>query len=70
MQVFNQGGMKIDSIQELVDQGILFTTTLKYGITGYALWAATVKECAQLLKQEVALFTQRTGFHADGRCGH
>lgn len=53
---FQDAGAKVESIQDLVDMGVYFTTTVKCGKTGYGIKAVTVKECSLILEQEMALF--------------
>ena len=53
---FQDAGLKVDSIQDLVDMGVYFTTAVKCGKTGYGIKAATIKECSLILEQEMALF--------------
>jgi hypothetical protein len=53
---FQDAGAIVESIQDLVDMGVYFTTAVKCGKTGYGIKAATVKECSLILEQEMALF--------------
>jgi hypothetical protein len=53
---FQDAGLKVESIQDLVDMGVYFTTAVKCGKTGYGIKAATIKECSLILEQEMALF--------------
>jgi hypothetical protein len=56
VQAFQDAGIEVASIQELLDMGIYLTTAVKCGKTGYGIKAATVKECSLLLERELALF--------------
>ena len=56
VQAFKDAGKDVSSIQDLVDLGIYFTTTVKCGKTGYGLKSSTVAECSTLLEKELALF--------------
>jgi uracil-DNA glycosylase len=56
LQAFNQAGVEVSSLQELLDMGVYFTTAVKCGKTGYGIKAATVKECSLILEQELDLF--------------
>jgi uracil-DNA glycosylase len=56
VQAFNQAGVEVSSLQDLLDVGMYFTTAVKCGKTGYGLKAATVKECSLILEQELNLF--------------
>jgi uracil-DNA glycosylase len=53
---FQDAGIEVTSIQELLEQGVYFTTAVKCGKTGYGIKASTIKECASLLELELALF--------------
>jgi uracil-DNA glycosylase len=53
---FQDAGANADSIQDLVDAGVYFTTAVKCGKTGYGIKAATIKECSLILEKELALF--------------
>ncbi|UCD50315.1 MAG: uracil-DNA glycosylase [Phycisphaerales bacterium] len=56
VQAFNDAGVRVSSVQELVDMGVYFTTAVKCGKTGYGIRAATIRECSLILEQELALF--------------
>ena len=56
LQAFNQAGIAVSRLQELLDMGIYFTTAVKCGKTGYGIKAATIKECSSLLTGELDLF--------------
>jgi uracil-DNA glycosylase len=56
VQAFNQAGIDVNSIQDILDLGVYLTTAVKCGKTGYGINAATIKECSFLLEQELALF--------------
>jgi hypothetical protein len=53
---FRDAGADIESIQDLVDMGVYFTSAVKCGKTGYGIKAATIKECSLILERELALF--------------
>jgi uracil-DNA glycosylase len=53
---FNDAGIKVNSIKDLLDMGIYFTTAVKCAKTGYGIETGTIKECSKLLEQELALF--------------
>jgi uracil-DNA glycosylase len=53
---FEDAGLKVNSIQELVARGIYLTTAVKCGKTGYGIATPTVQECALLLEKELAAF--------------
>jgi uracil-DNA glycosylase len=56
VQAFNDAGVQVESIQELLESGIYFTTAVKCGKTGYGIKAGTIKECSHLLEQELNFF--------------
>ena len=56
LQAFNQAGIEVSSVQDLLDRGIYFTTAVKCGKTGYGIKAVTIKECSQILANELSLF--------------
>ncbi len=53
---FQDAGAEVESIQDLVDMGIYFTTAVKCGKIGYGIKAVTIKECSHILENEIALF--------------
>jgi hypothetical protein len=54
---FQDAGLKAESIGDLLNQGIYFTTAVKCGKIGYAIGSETVKMCSKLLEEELDLFT-------------
>ena len=56
IQAFRDAGAEVSSIQDILDLGVYLTTAVKCAKTGYGIESATVKECASLLAQELALF--------------
>jgi uracil-DNA glycosylase len=56
VQAFNDAGVQVSSIQDVLDLGVYLTTAVKCGKTGYGIKAATIKECSRILQQELALF--------------
>ena len=56
VQAFNQAGVDVGSVQDLLDLGVYFTSAVKCGKTGYGIKAATVRECSIILEQELNLF--------------
>lgn len=53
---FQDAGIEVNSIRELVEKGVYFTTAVKCGKTDYGIKASTIKECSHLLEKELALF--------------
>jgi uracil-DNA glycosylase len=56
VQAFNDAGVDVASVQDIVDLGVYLTTAVKCGKTGYGIKAATIKECSLILERELALF--------------
>lgn len=56
VQAFNDAGVKVSSIKDIVRQEVYLTTAVKCGKTGYGIQTSTIKECSLLLEQELALF--------------
>jgi uracil-DNA glycosylase len=56
VQAFNDAGVAVSAIQDLLDMGVYLTTAVKCGKTGYGIQTATVKTCARILAEELALF--------------
>ena len=56
VQAFNDAGVDVASIQDILDLGVYLTTAVKCGKTGYGIKAGTVKECSHLLEKELDLF--------------
>jgi uracil-DNA glycosylase len=58
LQAFQDAGAEVSSFQDVLDIGVYLTTAVKCGKTGYGLKAGTIKECSQILEQELTLFPQ------------
>jgi uracil-DNA glycosylase len=56
LQAFQEAGLKVSSIDELVRTGIYLTTAVKCGKNDYAVTASTIVNCSFLLERELALF--------------
>jgi uracil-DNA glycosylase len=56
VQAFNDAGVDVSSIQDILDLGVYLTTAVKCGKTGYGIKANTIKKCSFLLEKELALF--------------
>ena len=56
VQAFNDAGVKVSSIKDIVDLGIYLTTAVKCGKTGYVIKADVIKECSKILEKEISLF--------------
>jgi uracil-DNA glycosylase len=56
LQAFKDAGIQAESLDELVEKGVYFTTAIKCGKKGYTVKAATLKNCSLHLEKELALF--------------
>jgi uracil-DNA glycosylase len=56
IQAFNDAGARVGSMQDILDLGVYLTTAVKCAKTAYAIRTDTVKECARILEEELALF--------------
>ena len=56
VQAFQDAGLDVHSINELVEMGVYFTTAVKCGKTGYTIKAGPIKQCSELLEQELEMF--------------
>lgn len=56
VQAFNDAGVEVSSIRDIVGMGIYLTTAVKCGKTGYGVATSTIKECSFILEKELALF--------------
>jgi uracil-DNA glycosylase len=62
VMAFNDAGIKIASIRDILDLGVYLTTAVKCGKTGYGIKTSTVNTCSMLLEQELALFPNVKAF--------
>ncbi len=56
VQAFNDAGVNVSSIKDIVNRGVYLTTAVKCGKTGYGIKASTIDECSFILEKELALF--------------
>jgi uracil-DNA glycosylase len=56
IQAFNDAGVNISTMQEILDLGVYITTAIKCGKTQYAISTNTIKNCSKILEKEVNLF--------------
>ena len=56
VQAFNDAGIEISTLKEILDLGIYITTAIKCGKTQYSISTETVKNCSDLLEKELNLF--------------
>jgi len=62
VQAFNDAGIDVCSIQDILDMGVYLTTAVKCSKTGYGVRASTIKECSLLLERELGLFPDIKAF--------
>jgi uracil-DNA glycosylase len=53
---FQDAGAKVNSIQDILDRGVYFTTAVKCAKTGYGIQTKTIKTCSFILERELAQF--------------
>jgi hypothetical protein len=56
VQAFQEAGIKVSSIKDILHMGVYLTTAVKCGKTGYGIKAGTIKECSLLLEKEISGF--------------
>ena len=56
LQAFNDAGAQVSSMQDILNLGVYLTSAVKCAKTAYAIRTDTVKQCANLLAEELALF--------------
>ena len=56
LQAFKDAGVKVDSMQDILDTGVYITTAIKCGKTQYAISPDTMNNCSAILEKEVSLF--------------
>lgn len=56
VQAFNDAGIQVASLKDILDLGVYLTTAIKCAKTGYGIQTSTIKECSRLLADELALF--------------
>lgn len=57
LQAFRDAGSNVSSMQDILDLGVYITTAIKCGKTQYSISSETMKNCSDLLEQELALFS-------------
>lgn len=55
-QAFRDAGANVYSMQDILNLGVYITTAIKCGKTQYAVSKDTMKNCSNLLEQELSLF--------------
>jgi len=62
IQAFNDAGVHISTMQEILDLGVYITTAIKCGKMQYSISTSTIKNCTGILEQELSLFPGITVF--------
>lgn len=58
IQAFNQAGLPVSCLKDILAHHIYITTAIKCGKTKYSICANTIKNCSELLEKEMNLFSQ------------
>jgi uracil-DNA glycosylase len=53
---FQDAGVNVASIKDILAIGVYLTTAIKCGKTGYGIATPTIEHCSRLLEREIALF--------------
>lgn len=53
---FNDAGVKVSSMQDILSLGVYLTPAVKCGKTGYGIATGTIDHCSYLLEKEIGLF--------------
>lgn len=53
---FQDAGIEVDSIQDILDQGVYLTSAIKCAKQGYVIKAGTIVHCSHILERELAQF--------------
>lgn len=56
VQAFNDAGVEVSSIRDIINRGIYLTTAVKCSKTEYGIKKDTISRCSMILEQELALF--------------
>jgi uracil-DNA glycosylase len=56
LQAFQEAGLMVGSVQDLLSRGIYLTTAVKCGKNDYAVATSTITHCSSLLEREIELF--------------
>jgi uracil-DNA glycosylase len=56
VQAFQDAGIAVDSIEDILDRGVYLTTAIKCSKTTYNIKTETIKNCIDILDVELSLF--------------
>jgi uracil-DNA glycosylase len=57
LQAFNDGGIAVKSMKQILYRGFYLTTAIKCAKIRYAIDSQTIKNCARILEREINFFT-------------
>lgn len=60
VQAFRDAGADVSSVRDILSLGVYLTTAVKCGKKGYGISTTTVKQCSEILEEELALFPRLT----------
>jgi len=61
-QAFSDAGIRVSTMQDILDLGVYATTAVKCGKTQYSISTDTIRNCSEILEAEVALFPNVRAF--------
>lgn len=56
LQAFNDAGVQVKNIEEIMDLGIYLTSAIKCAKIGYSISSSTIKNCSHILEKELTQF--------------
>jgi len=56
VMAFNDAGVNVSSVKDILKRGVYLTTAVKCAKTGYGIETDTIRECSFLLEKELSLF--------------
>ncbi|MGE5570154.1 MAG: uracil-DNA glycosylase [Rhodospirillales bacterium] len=56
VMAFNDAGVNVSSVKDIVKRGVYLTTAVRCAKTGYVIEPDTIRECSLLLEKELSLF--------------
>ncbi len=56
IQAFQEAGVKVNSVHDLLSMGVYLTTAVKCGKNDYGVATSTIAHCSSLLERELELF--------------
>lgn len=62
LQAFQEAGVSVSSIVDLLQMGVYLTTAVKCGKYDYAVAGSTITTCSKLLEREISLFPNIQAF--------